>query len=383
MTKQDLGNGRANQLRVGQPRRSASSPADTQEPEQIVDLDVECHDEGVEFGLHTPYLGALTFLTVARDRSGTTAGVTIASILSTSATMERLHRLARLKNSFPGRVLVKYVEDDGPNWSTLIAWNALTSVFPITLALAAILGFLLSGSGVTQRMVSNLILQLLPNNLDAQQQALQAVDGAERRSGIFAVLALIGFFWIASNLFGAMEAAFDHVLRCPRRNVLLQKLRALVLMAVFAILACIAVGSSALLPLLESLPNAPRLGHGVAGTLLQFLIGAGSGVLLFSVLYGLVPNTELSVRTILPGAVFAGVAFEVLTLLLPLYLVLNQGINQYGRTFALLFFLLFFFFVLGTITMLGIEIDSVILERSPGEKARGSGLGGAAGAPTP
>lgn len=289
--------------------------------------------------------------------------------------MDRLHwLLARAGNTFPGRVVGKFLRDDGPNWATLIAWNALSAVFPITLALAAVVGFVLSGSGVSQRTVSNLILQLLPSDLNAQQQALEAIDGAERRSGIFAILALVGFLWIASNLFGAMEAAFDHVLRCPRRNVFLQKLWSLVLMTVFTVLAGIAVGSSALLPVLESVPNAPRLGQGIGGVALQFLIGAGSGVLLFSVLYRLVPNTELSIRTVLPGALVAGVGFEVLTLLLPLYLSLNASINQYGKTFTLLFFLLFFFFMLGTITMIGIEINSVMLERSPGERGRGSSL---------
>ncbi|MFZ0214629.1 MAG: YihY/virulence factor BrkB family protein [Candidatus Dormiibacterota bacterium] len=282
--------------------------------------------------------------------------------------------LARAGKTLPGRVVIKFVEDDGPNWATLIAWNALSAVLPITLALAAVLGFLLSGSGVSQTTVSNLILQLLPSDFNAQQDALQAIDAVERRSGIFAILALVGFLWIASNLFGAMEAAFDRVLRCPRRNFLFQKLRALLLMAVFTALAGIAFGSSALLSLLESVPNAPRVGHEATGLVLQILIGIGSGVLLFSVLYRLVPNTELSVRTVLPGALVAGLAFEALTLLLPVYLSINRGFGQYGRTFALLFFLLFFFFMLGTITMIGIEINSVVLERSPDEQARGSRL---------
>jgi hypothetical protein len=39
--------------------------ADPQLDEEVVDLDVEFHDEGVEFGCHTSDLGALAFLVTA------------------------------------------------------------------------------------------------------------------------------------------------------------------------------------------------------------------------------------------------------------------------------------------------------------------------------
>jgi len=56
----------------------------------------------------------------------------------------------------------------------------------------------------------------------------------------------------------------------------------------------------------------------------------------------------------------AGILFELVTLLFPLYLSINRGINQYGATFGLLFLLMTFFFFLGLITMIGVEVNSVI-----------------------
>jgi hypothetical protein len=64
-TEQDLGDGQADQLGVGEASRSARTLACVQQVEEVVDLDVECHDEGVEFGMHTPYLGALALLVTA------------------------------------------------------------------------------------------------------------------------------------------------------------------------------------------------------------------------------------------------------------------------------------------------------------------------------
>ena len=61
----NLGDGQADQLGVGEARRSARTLAHAEQSEEVVDFDVACHDEGVEFGLHTPVLGALALLVTA------------------------------------------------------------------------------------------------------------------------------------------------------------------------------------------------------------------------------------------------------------------------------------------------------------------------------
>jgi hypothetical protein len=63
--EQDLGDGQADQLGVGEARGSARTLPGAQLDEEVVDSDVECHDEGVEFGVHKPVLGALALLVTA------------------------------------------------------------------------------------------------------------------------------------------------------------------------------------------------------------------------------------------------------------------------------------------------------------------------------
>src|SRR5438309_1253380 len=94
-----------------------------------------------------------------------------------------------------------------------------------------------------------------------------------------------------------------------------------------------------------------------------------SGILLFVGLAGL----------LLGGSALFGVMeqafavlFEAITLLFPLYLEINKGINQYGKTFGLFFLLMTFFFFLGLITMVGVEVNSVIYPvpiEAPGKDA--------------
>src|ERR1700674_3782012 len=77
-------------------------------------------------------------------------------------------------------------------------------------------------------------------------------------------------------------------------------------------------------------------------------------------MYYVIPNSKQQFRKGLPGTLVAAVLFELITLLFPLYISLNNGINQYGKTFGLFFLLMTFFFFLGLITMIGVEVNSVI-----------------------
>ena len=280
-------------------------------------------------------------------------------------------RLAqRLATTFPGRVVVKFYRDDGPNWATVIAWNMLSSILPIALALAATAGFALSLVGVQQDFVARVVLDLLPTDASARQQAIAAIAGIQERRGLLAVLALLGFLWIASNLFGAMEAAFDRAFDAPLRPFPLQKLMALALMLIVSVLALLAVGSVLVLPLVAELTDTPALVRSSEGArLIQAALGVTSAFVLYFLIYLVVPNRRMDVRETWPGALFAGVAFELLSLIFPVYIGLQPTINQYGRTFALLFVLLAYFFLLGIITMLGAEVNSVVaLERSRRER---------------
>ena len=63
--EQDLGHGQADQFGVGEARRAARAMPEAQLDEEVVDFDVECRDEGVEFRCHTSVLGALALLVTA------------------------------------------------------------------------------------------------------------------------------------------------------------------------------------------------------------------------------------------------------------------------------------------------------------------------------
>jgi uncharacterized BrkB/YihY/UPF0761 family membrane protein len=110
----------------------------------------------------------------------------------------------------------------------------------------------------------------------------------------------------------------------------------------------------------NQLPNVPAFLAGDAAALLQLVIGVVAGFILYLVIYFVVPHRRLPLGHVWPGALVAGVLFEVVTLIFPLYLSINKGLNAYGKTFGLFFLLMTFFYFVGLITMVGVEVNSVL-----------------------
>lgn len=266
--------------------------------------------------------------------------------------------MGRLMKSVPGRVIQKFLEDQAPNWAALIAWNALFAMFPIVIFAASLLGFALRMFGQANDTVYTTIFTAIPGN---SQPLIDAVTGVKRQSGVLFIVGLVGLLWGGSALFGVIEQAFAVIYHTKPRDFIRQRLIAFGMVFLFTILVGIAVATSALLPALKHIPNIPDfLNSGVAAFILQVLVGVTAGLLLFGSMYYVIPNRKQQFRKVVPGALVAAVLFELITLLFPLYISLNNGINQYGKTFGLFFVLMTFFFFLGLLTMVGVEVNSVI-----------------------
>jgi membrane protein len=268
--------------------------------------------------------------------------------------------LEGVKQSIPGKVGQKFIEDQSPNWAVLIAWNALFAMFPIVLFAASILGLVLRLFGQANDTVYKTIFSMIPDQ-GTQTQILNAVTGVKSKTGILFIVGLVGLLWGGAALFGAMEQAFAVIYHTLPRKFIKQKVIGFGMVIVFTILAGAAVATSAALPALKNVPGMPAgLTMGPLGFVFQLLLGVITGFLLFSTIYYVIPNRRQEWGKVWPGALVAGIVFELITLLFPLYLTINQGINAYGKTFGLFFLLMTFFYFIGLITMLGVEVNAVI-----------------------
>lgn len=290
---------------------------------------------------------------------------------------------ARLMHTLPGRVLQKFIEDQAPNWAVLIAWNALFALFPIVVFMAAVLGILAGVIGESRTVYCHAVqsqttpldctlLSILPSQ--TVPGAFEAIHHFQDQKGILILVGVLGLLWGGSALFGAMEQAFAVICHAKPRDFLQQKAMAVGMILLFTVLAGLAVASSLVLPALPAIPGAPPLLKSGFSLVLQVAVGLLAGFLLFASIYYVVPNRPQEWRKVLPGAALAGALFELVSLLFPTYIALTNSVATYGKTFGLFFVVLTFFFFLGLITMLGVELNSVLYPVRVDQPLRGKTL---------
>jgi membrane protein len=151
-----------------------------------------------------------------------------------------------------------------------------------------------------------------------------------------------------------MENGLNGMYGVRSRGFFAQKAMSIAMVLLFTVMAVPLVASGSILSLLQSLPGVPDvLRGGAASLLIQVSAGIVDASLLFGVIYFVVPHRHQHVRDIIPGALAAGILFEALTLLFPLYFKIVTRSPQWGQTFGFIFVLLFYFGLLGQIIMLG------------------------------
>ena len=266
----------------------------------------------------------------------------------------------RLMASPPGRLYAKLGEDNAFNWAVIIAWNFLQSLFPIVLVMAALLGVALGRLGVGSQQVYSTVLSIIPDPA-AQREALSAINLFHQRSGLFFLVGFAGLIWSGSGLFRTMEQGFAVIYHTRQRPLFKGVLMSVGMVFLLTVFGGLMLVSTTLLGLLNQLPYLPAvLSNGIAAFVVQLAIGVAAGFLLFLCIYFVVPNRRMKWGDIWIGALIAGVLFEVLSLLFPLYLRLTGAGATYGKTFGLLFLLMIYFYFLGIVTMLGVEVNSLL-----------------------
>src|SRR5579859_1504366 len=141
----------------------------------------------------------------------------------------------------------KFGNDWTMNLASMMAYNILTTIFPILLALITILGFALTWNHQLLVSLEGSIVGAMPAQLRGAVNIDAALKALQKNTGILSIISLLGLLWGGSNLFGAMESCFDVLFRTKPREFLPQKLMAVAMILVFVVLAPIMFGASTLI----------------------------------------------------------------------------------------------------------------------------------------
>jgi len=234
----------------------------------------------------------------------------------------------------------------------MIAYFALLSFVPLTFLSLSLLG--LTGRADESSFLVREIKKTLPGTpIDRIIDLVHSVQDNAATLGIIGGLALL---WASLSLFSVLESAFNIVYGRSNRSFLHGKARAFLFMvgSLVTLFVALLAGSLGVAALQEYAAGF------ISNAAIAYTLSIGvslAGVFVFLVsCYFFLTNEDLTVREVLPGAIFASILLEATFQVLPLYqryADLNPALRAFGAPAILLVWL----YVMSNVIVLGAEIN--------------------------
>ena len=246
----------------------------------------------------------------------------------------------------------KFFADRGTHLAAMVAYFALLSFVPLIFLALSLFG-LAHRAEASDFFVRELKHAFPGTSLDS---IIKLVRRVQDNAAALGIIGGIGLIWSSLSFFSALESALNIVYGLPNRRFLRGKLLAAalatsVLVTLFASLVVGALGVSVLKHNLGAFADSPVLAYIVS-------IGASLvGVFCFLLaIYRWLPNTRVSWREALPGAVVGAIVLEASFQGLPIFVRLAD-VNVTLRTLGGPAILLLWLYVMANVIVFGGEIN--------------------------
>lgn len=261
----------------------------------------------------------------------------------------------------------KFNNDWAMGFASALAFNLITAILPILMAIVAVLGFTVGNldPAAEQQLLADL-QSLFPDSGTFLSIALATL---KRDAGLFTSVAILLALFGGSRLFVSMEGYFDIIYHTRTRTLLKQNLVAIVMLLIFMVLTAPMMVASSIPAVLQVVLQRTVIGelpaHGFFFGVLSILVSLLISWVLFEAVYIVVPNQRISFRQSWRGALVAAVLLQLYLALFPLYIThfLFSFTDKTAGTTGLLVILLFFFYYFAVILLLGAEINAFYAER--------------------
>jgi YihY family inner membrane protein len=267
--------------------------------------------------------------------------------------------------------LKRYSLDDGGFYAASMTYYTFFSIFPILVFAASVVGYITFVSESFQEALLREGLKAIPLVSDIINP--QSIQSLQDQRGTLAIVGLLMALYAGSGGVVALEHALNKVNHTSHEPPFIAKrLRSLKWLGALAVGGVASVAISGFAEFVgELLPNS-QIGSVVVSLLLHALAIA-LGTVIFMVTFKLLPATKQSWPDVLPGAVLAGVVFEILKTVGTLYIARGQqGREATFGAFATAATLLVASYLLSQIILLAAELNAVLAER---RETRQSGAG--------
>src|SRR4051794_37839296 len=256
---------------------------------------------------------------------------------------------------FPFAVVKKFSEDQAGNLAALVAYYAFFSVFPLLLAFATILGFLLHGHPDWQQTIEHSAFSQLPLVSDKNQPAPLTGNVAALVVGISLAL------WSGLGVAKSAQTAFNTVYlvaHTDRPNFIKSTLRALGLVAFGGIGLILTTGLSSAITSVHSIGGVEGgIGLRILGTAIAVVLNTG----LFLVLFRWLTVRPVRWRDALPGALMSAIVLQILQLGATALIThkLQGAQSTYGKNIGTVVVMLSWFYLQAQVVLLSAEVNVV------------------------
>ena len=261
---------------------------------------------------------------------------------------------------YPLAVVYKFVDDQGNYLTAMITYYAFLSLFPLLLLFTSVLGFALHDDPGLQDRVLDSALSRLPVIGQQLGDNVQSLRG----STVAVVVGILGGLYGSLGVVQAAQNAFNEVWAVPRNsrpNPVMSRLRSLGMLAVLGLGMVLSTALSALSSV------ADRVGDAEVDTGLRVLFALAAVVLnvaLLAFAFRWLTAASVGVKRVLPGAIGAALAWQVLQSVGTYYLgnTLRGTSTTYGL-FGVVLGLLVWLYLSAFAVVLGAEVNAVLARK--------------------
>ncbi len=245
----------------------------------------------------------------------------------------------------------KFFEDRGTHLAAMVAYFALLSFVPLVFITLSLFG-LAHRAEASSFFIKELKHAFPGTSLNS---IIKLVNEVQDHAAALGIIGGIGLLWSSLSLFSALESALNIVYGLPNRRFLHGKGIAVVLMATVltTLFVSLVVGAFGWSVLKHHLRFAESSAVAYVASVGVSLIGV---FLFLLAVYTWLPNTHVSWRDALPGAITGAFALEASFLALPLF-VDFADLNVTLRTLGGAAILLIWMYVMANVIVFGGEIN--------------------------
>lgn len=267
-----------------------------------------------------------------------------------------------LKDAF-----AQWWEDNPFQLSAALAYYTIFSLAPLLIIVIAIAGFIFGHEATENQIVGALQGVIGQESAQAIQAMLHSAD--KRGSGLMAtIIGLVTLLIGATGVFGQLQYSLDTIWGVspkPERGViglLRDRLATFLMVLGIGLLLLIALVASTIVAAANAffgptLPGGPLLWQSV-----DFLISLGLTMLLFAMIYKILPDVSIAWKDVWVGAAITALLFTLGKILIGLYLGYSSIASAYGAAGSLVVILLWVYYS-ALIFFFGAEVTQVYANR--------------------